>query len=125
VMELARQAAGEPALAALLQSEADGAALWERVRSDPAFAAFHQEVRAYLDRFGDRCANELKLETVTLGEEPGFLLQMVRAYVRQGLCDPDAARAKERALRSAAEAQVCGSLRGLRRAAYLWVLQWA
>ena len=31
------------------------------------------QVRAYLDQFGDRCANELKLETLTHGDDPTFI----------------------------------------------------
>jgi hypothetical protein len=41
----------------------------------------------------------VELETVTLGEAPAFLVQMVRAYAAQGLVDPEESRARELAIR--------------------------
>lgn len=35
----------------------------------------------YVDRYGDRCAGELKLETVTPRDDPSFLVQVLRSYV--------------------------------------------
>lgn len=35
----------------------------------------------YVDRYGDRCAGELKLETVTPRDDPSFLVQILRSYV--------------------------------------------
>ncbi|MBU2981681.1 hypothetical protein KO498_07610 [Lentibacter algarum] len=40
----------------------------------PAIAA---EVRSYLDKFGDRCTEELKLESIPLTEDPTSLLQAI------------------------------------------------
>jgi pyruvate,water dikinase len=41
------------------------------------------QLEDYLARFGDRCANELKLETPTLREHPAFLFSVLRNFVRQ------------------------------------------
>ncbi|MCB0878988.1 MAG: hypothetical protein KDC46_08410 [Thermoleophilia bacterium] len=41
------------------------------------------QLEDYLARFGDRCANELKLETPTLRENPAFLFSVLRNFVRQ------------------------------------------
>jgi rifampicin phosphotransferase len=118
VMALARDAAADPGLRAAL--EGDDRAAWARLHAEhPAFAAC---LDAYVARFGDRCMNELKLETVTLREDPGFLLRMIRTYLAQGAADPDAARAREREIRAAAERRVRAALHGPRRAAFLWVL---
>ncbi|MEO6867065.1 MAG: PEP/pyruvate-binding domain-containing protein [Gaiellales bacterium] len=41
------------------------------------------QLEDYLARFGDRCANELKLETPTLREQPAFLYSVLRNFIRQ------------------------------------------
>ncbi len=56
----------------------------------------------YLARFGDRCANELKLETPTLREHPAFLFSVLRNFVRQE--DLTEARMKSHEAKIAAEA---------------------
>ncbi len=121
VMGLARRLAATPALGEAF-SGADDAALWERLHGEPAFAAFAKELDAYVARFGDRCMNELKLETVTLRDDPAFLLQMIRAYAREGAADPEAAREREVAVRRAAEQAARRQLRGSRRLIFGWVL---
>ncbi|HEX7242256.1 MAG TPA: PEP/pyruvate-binding domain-containing protein [Longimicrobiaceae bacterium] len=123
VMALAGRVAASPALREAFEREPDDAALWRRVSSDEALRPLRDEMQAYLDRFGDRCANELKLETVTLGEEPEQLVQAVRAYLRAGMTDPDAGREREREIRRAAEERVRRELRGPRRAVFMGVLR--
>ena len=119
VMALARQVATSPELAALFAVQPDDGQLWRTLPATEAGASFRAAVQAYLDRFGDRCMNELKLETVTLGEDPTFLLRMVRAYAAQGNTDPEAARTRETTIRQRAEALVRERLRGARRRLYL------
>lgn len=51
----------------------------EGARSDPALAPL---LDAYIARFGDRCTEELKLESVTLHEDPRQLLAAVAAAAR-------------------------------------------
>jgi rifampicin phosphotransferase len=120
VMGLAAMAAETPAVLARFEAEPDDAALARLISRDPDCAAFAAEVRTYLERFGDRCMNELKLETVTLGEEPGFLYQTIRSYLAGGVTPPDSAREGE--VRRAAEARVARSLRGVRLRTFRLVL---
>jgi phosphohistidine swiveling domain-containing protein len=122
LMALARQVTADPALAARFAEVADDAALWKRLAADEASAPFFAELEAYRQRFGDRCMEELKLETVTLSEEPATILATVRAYVAAGLVDPDGAIERERAIRRAAEQRVSARLRGPRGWTYHWVL---
>ena len=42
------------------------------------------DFRAYLDKFGDRCTEELKLESIPLSEDPTPLLAAVMASARRG-----------------------------------------
>jgi rifampicin phosphotransferase len=61
-----------------------------------------QQLEEYLARFGDRCANELKLETPTLREHPAFLYSVLRNFVRQD--DLTVARMKQHEKKIAAAA---------------------
>jgi phosphohistidine swiveling domain-containing protein len=129
LMALAGRVADDPGLRRFLDERDDAAVIDDlgltgpRADADPAVADLAASLRDYLRTFGDRCANELKLETVTLGEDPTFLVQTVRSYVRQGATDPGASRAREVEIRAAAEARVDGALRGVRRRAFRYVLR--
>jgi pyruvate,water dikinase len=123
VMALARDVAAAPALRAAFDRRADDRALWRDIDTADELRPLRESMGAYLDKFGDRCTNELKLETVTLGESPEFLVRMVRSYLRAGMTDPDAGREREREIRRAAEARVRASLRGPRRSVFLGVLR--
>jgi len=122
LMAMAREVAATPALARTFADVPDDGVLWGRLASDPACSAFHRGLVGYLERFGDRCMEELKLETVTLSEDPRFVLHTLRAYVAQGAPDPEASRTRERAIRVAAETRVRDRLGGLRGVAFRWVL---
>lgn len=122
VMALAREAAADPALREAFTAGREPAELWAWLHR-PERTVYAARLDAYVARFGDRCMNELKLETVTLREDPRFLLETIRAYVVQGTVDPDAALARERAIRGAAETRVRASLHGPRAAIFPWVLR--
>ncbi|MGH7724986.1 MAG: PEP/pyruvate-binding domain-containing protein [Candidatus Eiseniibacteriota bacterium] len=123
LMELARRVTADAALASLFDEIPDDTDLWKRLSSDAGTAGFFRELESYRKRFGDRCMEELKLETVTLSEEPATILSTVRAYRAAGLTDPEAAIERERAIRRAAEARVDARLRGPRGGLYRWVLK--
>lgn len=123
ITALARRVGESPELSELFANEPDDDAVWRRLAEDPAFAAFHAELRAYLDRFGDRCMGELKLETVTLSEDPGFLVRLVRRYAERDAVEPADARERERAVRRAAEELVGRRLGGVRRRVFMAVVE--
>jgi pyruvate,water dikinase len=89
---------------------------------------FRLRYEAYLEKFGDRCLEELKLESLTLHDEPLTLLRSVGQFARRfgaaGLVTGGEAETK---LRAAAEARVRRSLglRMLRRLIFSWVLKHA
>ncbi|MBD0321474.1 MAG: phosphoenolpyruvate synthase, partial [Gemmatimonadetes bacterium] len=122
VLELAERVASDPPLAALFEEETDDGRLWERVASAQEHAAFHGELRAYLYRFGDRCANELKLETLTHGDDPTFLVRLIRTYARGGAVRQGG---KEGEIRAAAEALARARLSGARKRLFFSVLKQA
>lgn len=117
---LARQVRESPALVAAFAAEPEDAALWRRMERDPALAALRAEARAYLARWGDRSAEELKLETVTPAQDPALLVRTLRDYLARP--DTDGNTGSGRALRDAAERRVRETLRGPRRPVFFAVL---
>ncbi|MEM1043353.1 MAG: PEP/pyruvate-binding domain-containing protein [Bacteroidota bacterium] len=85
------------------------------------------EVAAYLDRFGDRCLEELKLESPTLADDPGPLYRAIGVMaqrLRAGQAVPETAGA---GLRAEAETRLRTALGGhpLRRLVFGWALRHA
>jgi pyruvate,water dikinase len=86
---------------------------------------FYPKYRAYLEKFGDRCMEELKLESLTLHDEPLMLLRSVGQFARRfgaaGLADAGL----ETKLRTQAEVRSAQALarRPLRRILFNWVLK--
>jgi pyruvate,water dikinase len=107
LMRLARTAAEQPALARALEHGDPGALLPHLGREHPAFAA---ELEAFLHRYGDRCMGELKLETISLREDPSFAIQMIRNYLGRADLDPEAVAERERARRVRAERELAARL---------------
>jgi pyruvate,water dikinase len=97
----------------------------DRLRQLPEFARAYAD---YLKKFGDRCLDELKLESATLHDDPSLLIRSV-VQLAQRLQKTGAAVATniEADLRQKAEARVNVALRGqpLRRMVFGWVLKHA
>jgi pyruvate,water dikinase len=84
--------------------------------------AFRDEYHAYLDKFGDRCLEELKLESATLFDDPLLLLRSI-GQLAQREAAPVAHTEAE--IRGKAEARVTAALgyRPVRRLLFGWVLR--
>jgi rifampicin phosphotransferase len=121
VREMARVAAAHPELAAALR-EAPVAKAVSVVRRYPEFSALYD---AYLTKFGDRCLEELKLESETLHDDPLVLLRNIGEVVRAAGIAPTA----QTEIRSArqAEEKMSAALSGspVRRWTLFWVLRQA
>jgi pyruvate,water dikinase len=80
-------------------------------RSD--LAPIQERIAHYLDEYGCRCINELKLEEPSLRETPRFLFQVILNYlgVSEELIDPARIEARERRIRAEAEARALAALR--------------
>ena len=119
VKELAVIAAKHPGLAKTL-CDAPLEEMMAAVEQAPEFAA---DYRSYLSRFGDRCLDELKLESATLHDDPTALLRSIgHLATREQAAKPTNIEAT---LRNEAEARVNEALRGrpLRSAIFRWVLR--
>ena len=104
------------------------ATLGEIFAGIPADHPFVVEYRSYLEKFGDRTVNELKLESATLHDDPLPLLRAVGALARQASAGSAAAPGSSGdRLRAEAHERVARALAShpLRRAAFNWVLRHA
>lgn len=111
LMDLARDVRAQPELAKVFATTPLDE-IGRVIRSDPRFATFHQSFAQYLDEYGFRCMNELKLEEPTLRDRPDFAYQVIRNYVTsQGGADPKTITSREAQIRSRAEARASGLLR--------------
>ncbi|HYR08215.1 MAG TPA: PEP/pyruvate-binding domain-containing protein, partial [Longimicrobium sp.] len=118
---LAGRARGDARLNALLASDASGPEVWEALHADPAFAEVAGGLREFLERFGDRCPDELKLEAASYADSPEALVQALRACAAGGQAPP---RSGEE-LRAQAEALVRERLPAERRALFFAVAEQA
>jgi pyruvate,water dikinase len=129
VRAMAEVAAEDPELTAALCEAALPAARMAIGRA-PAFRVLYEE---YLERFGDRCLEELKLESPTLFDDPLTLIRSVGHLARrraeggarkedQNVCPTGMGEA---AIRDAAQSRIRSALcwRPLRRLVFAWVLR--
>ena len=79
-------------------------------------------LKKYLERYGDRCIDELKLETLPLRDNLDFIALTLRNYARAAPIDPDQFGVAERRRRDEAERKALSAVRGLRRRVFRWVL---
>ncbi|HET9240447.1 MAG TPA: phosphoenolpyruvate synthase [Oligoflexus sp.] len=77
----------------------------------------------FLDRFGFRCVNELKLEEPDLHDDPSFVVHSLVSYIRMGSFQTEDMEMREREIRQKAEAIVDQNLGGIKRKVYNFVLR--
>jgi phosphohistidine swiveling domain-containing protein len=76
----------------------------------------------FIDRYGFRCVNELKLEEPDLHDDPSFAIDAVRSYVKMKAYAPESMEERERSIRAKGEALVRARVAGVRRSLFFWVL---
>ncbi len=96
--------------------------VWRELDTAPDVAPM---VRRFLDLYGFRSVNELKLEEPDLHDDPSFVISAIARYVRDRSYDIDAMIAREKAIRSAAERRIDTALPPWKRPLYRWVLKQA
>jgi pyruvate,water dikinase len=99
--------------------------VWRQLTHEGRWPELRSRVDHYLDEYGFRCINELKLEEKDLHEDPSFIINAIRSYVRAGTFDIGALEMREAEIRDNAERMASEKLGGLRRIAYYWVLKHA
>lgn len=78
---------------------------------------------SFLDLYGFRCINELKLEENDLHDDPTFVVSSVQSYVRSGSYEIAKMEERELAIRGKAEQALKHKLSGLKLWSYQWVLK--
>ncbi len=87
-----------------------------------------QHIEDYLNKFGDRCLDELKLESITLHDDPGLLFCSVGQLAKRLQTDPNVSgNSVEATIRAQAEQKVIDSLgnKGIKKSVFNWVLKHA
>lgn len=105
-------------------ASADLRTLETEMPTQPEFAT---EYHAYLDRFADRCLNELKLESPTLRDDPLPLLRSIGNLAQRIRNDPTPRPNIEKELQESSQAELSRQLDGrpLRRWIFNYVLKQA
>ncbi|HVN43099.1 MAG TPA: PEP/pyruvate-binding domain-containing protein, partial [Steroidobacteraceae bacterium] len=88
-------------------------------------AEIHEAFAEFLDRYGFRCINELKLEEPDLHDDPSFALGAVANYVRTRSYSIDTMVERELEIRHGAEAEAAKKLSGWKKRLFFWVLKHA
>jgi len=86
---------------------------------------FTSDIKQYLALYGFRCNNEQKLEEDDLHDNPAFIFDSLRNYLRSKKYDVKEMHQNEMALREAAEAQVDAKLSGVKKKIFYWALNLA
>jgi rifampicin phosphotransferase len=127
VQQLAAIASSDPTFVQLLGT----GSLDQILPKIEGFPAFQQQYQEYLQKFGDRCLEELKLESPTLHDDPLVLLRSVRQLAQFQTQSPPSQgglrgiNAEITSPRQKAETTVKRFLKGhpLRRLIFAWVLK--
>lgn len=110
LLRLAAEARQRPELRQLLL-ERPPEELATAIPADPRFAGFAAEIARYLDLYGFRGVNELKLEEPSVKDRPAFLYQILRNYLSGEALDVAAMDERERRIRHEAEARAFASIK--------------
>jgi phosphohistidine swiveling domain-containing protein len=94
--------------------------------ADAAQETILQGVRDWVDKWGFRCACELKLEENDYFDDPTFLVDQLQGYLRSGKFDVNVIKEREKTTKAAAESRLATLLSGagcVGRAKYYWILK--
>lgn len=125
LMELARFIKTNDTACRIFQ-EHDHQELAKIILTDPRYKEIAQRINEYLDRYGFRCINELKLEEPSLHETPEFVYQIVQNYLKMEddtALDPVVMEERELAIRAKAEKTVDNTLGLFKKSLFHWVLK--
>lgn len=80
--------------------------------NDPEFAGVKAEIDRYIADFGERCVGELKLETISYGQEPARFVKVLKSYVETGITGSQFSGDREDVIRTNAEREIARHLKG-------------
>jgi len=103
LLRLAAEARNRPELAAAIRAGEPNEVFEQLRRDHPVFVA---QVDDYIERYGDRTMGELKLETVSLRQDPTFVVEVLRNYFDRDDLTADVLQQREQTMRREAQARV-------------------
>jgi len=83
----------------------------------------YERFELYLEQYGVRCINEMKLESIPIKDNPLFCISTIQNYLRNGIPDPIEQERREKLIRKKAEDSLHKKLKGIRLFFYKWVLK--
>jgi pyruvate,water dikinase len=113
---IAARIAAAPALKNLFLTQNEHA-IHEALRTstDPEWVSLKADIDRYIADFGERCVGELKLETISYGQEPAKFVKVLKSYVETGITGAQFSGEREDVIRTQAEQEIARHLKG-----YLW-----
>ncbi len=99
--------------------------LWSFIKGEGKETFLAKDLADFLDRYGFRCINELKLEEPDLHDDPTFVISSVVSYVKTQSYRIEHMEAREREIRIAAEKVADEALSGVKKIVYRWILKQA
>jgi len=78
----------------------------EESKSSSYVKKISEMIKEHIENYGDRCVNELKLETITPKHEPVMIIRLVKSYIKLGVHDFEAERVREQKIRKEAETKL-------------------
>lgn len=102
-----------------LDTPADDISLKLKDHSEEIYSLFQE----FLERYGFRCINELKLEAQDLHDDPTFVIDAVANYVRMKTYSLTEMETREQAIRVAAETRSFSALKGVKKWIFRFVLK--
>jgi len=85
--------------------------IWQEL-SKGKYPEIKKAIEAYLQKFGDRCIGELKLESIAYTEQPEVLVKTIKSYVNQNIAASTINKNVGKSLRENAEIEVDKALKG-------------
>ena len=99
--------------------------IWEELNGQNRAPEILAMLDEFLDRYGFRCVNELKLEEPDLHDDPSFAISVISGYIKMKTYSIKVMEEGEIEIRSKAETLVREKLSGYRKVFYFWILKQA
>ncbi|PSL31298.1 PEP/pyruvate-binding domain-containing protein [Dyadobacter jiangsuensis] len=80
--------------------------------NDPEFVGLRADIDRYIADFGERCVGELKLETISYGQEPARFIKVLKSYVETGITNAQFSGEREGMIRTNAQREIATHLKG-------------
>lgn len=124
IMRMALAAKADPKLKTFFETHKESE-IWSLLKQDESLKGMRDLVQDFLDKYGYRCMNELKLEEKNLKEDPSFIFSMVKNYLKMENLDIQAMEANEKRIRNEAEGKIRQKLGGnpFRYGFFMWVVK--